>query len=132
MKPIVVAIIDDDQLYHMHVKFRLSSLSPKSRTLTFLNAKEGLDFLSAHSGDELVLPDCIFLDIEMPVMNGWQFLERFKKDMRAFKKDIEIYIFSSLSGIDEKLADYSFLRGCLKKPFDKQQLDDILNNLMKN
>lgn len=132
MKPIVVAIIDDDQLYHLHVKIRLSTLSPGSRTIAFLNGKEGLDFLSSNAGDGLVLPDCIFLDIEMPVMNGWQFLEKFQQIRANFNKSIKIYIFSSLTDIQHKLNGYSFLDGCLEKPFNKEQLDSILNKLLKN
>lgn len=132
MNPITVAIIDDDQLYHLHLKIKLDSISPTSKALTFINGKEGFEYLQANSSDPATLPDCILLDIEMPVMNGWDFLEKFQEIRKHFRKDIAIYIFSALGAIDQKLDEYPFLKGSLKKPFDSRQLNSLLNSLIKD
>ncbi|EPR69362.1 response regulator [Cyclobacterium qasimii] len=73
-----------------------------------------------------IRPDYLFLDINMPEMNGWDFLETFK----PIKKDPEIYILSS--SIDElditKAGQYKKVKNYLTKPLIKQYIKLIFSS----
>lgn len=56
--------------------------------------KPSISFFENKDNSEL-LPDVIFLDINMPIMNGWQFLDEFKKMQNSIDKNITIYLVSS-------------------------------------
>ena len=64
---------------------------PTAGIIEFSNGLDALNFLK--STDEAEdLPELIFLDINMPVMNGWEFMEEFVKIRNTLKKKIDIYI----------------------------------------
>lgn len=71
-----IFIVDDDPITVFGIKKMLQSLYPQRPIHTFPNGKQALDAVKAAmvSGR---LPEVIFLDINMPIMDGWQFLEAF-------------------------------------------------------
>lgn len=73
-------------------------------------------------------PDLVFLDLNMPYLDGWQFLDEFT--INTFeKKLITIYICSSSnSRLDrERFAHYTNLEGYLLKPISKSEVLTVLN-----
>ena len=73
-----VFVVDDDKIYHFVLK---NLLSKNGISVTPCFCENGLDALEAlkQKISTNSLPDVIMLDINMPVMDGWQFLEEFKK-----------------------------------------------------
>lgn len=107
MKKIDIAcVIDDDQVYTFTIKRMIRNSGIADKTLFFHNGKVAIDFFMENAHDVDQLPDLILLDINMPVLDGWQFMDQFVKLMPAIKKKITIYIVSS--SIDED--DYSRAR----------------------
>lgn len=90
---------------------------------------KGCDVITANNGLEALellnrstpLPCLIFLDLMMPVMDGWQFLERLRQEKRAEASSIPVVVVSASS---EKMVEEAKHKsqGYLKKPFRMQQL----------
>ncbi len=123
----ITCIIDDDEIYLFSVKkvIELNNLSDK--VLEFKNGQEAIEFFSQNQQDEDALPDVIFLDINMPVMNGWEFIEEFKKIQPAMSKSITLFVVSS--SVDksdvEKAKSLDPVFDYLTKPITASQLKNI-------
>ncbi|MFX5957095.1 response regulator, partial [Acinetobacter baumannii] len=65
------------------------------KILVFSDGEEALNFLSANIGDNNAVPDIIFLDINMPIMDGWQFLEEYIQLKPRIGKKVTLYMVSS-------------------------------------
>ena len=74
-----VCLIDDDKVYQFTSKMILEATQLTSKIITFFNGQEAIDFFLALENQHIdILPDVIFLDINMPILNGWNFLELFR------------------------------------------------------
>ena len=96
MKQIEIAcIIDDDQVYVFGLKKLIEFSNFCKNVMVFANGEEGLKYLTPLVANAEMLPDVILLDINMPVMDGWEFLEEFIKIKHKLAKNITIYMVSS-------------------------------------
>ena len=75
--PLTICLIDDDSIYQFTAKRIIELLNPLQKVLVFSNGKEAIDYFQASTQCNNEIPDVIFLDINMPVMNGWEFLEAY-------------------------------------------------------
>lgn len=116
-----IFVIDDDLVLQRIMRKMLSNYSDQIQVECYDDGKLGIEGLS----NAEVAPDLIFLDINMPEMDAWQFIEAYKKlDVR---QDIPIYILSS--SIDQRDIDKAMEIGLVKKylikPMKKQDLHMI-------
>lgn len=72
-----ISIIDDDPITVFGIKKMLSAIEASQNIITFPNGKEAIDDIKSRIQDNQDVPEVIFLDINMPIMDGWQFLEEF-------------------------------------------------------
>ena len=120
-------VIDDDRIYHFLLKnlFKQNGIDINA---TFFNngqdAIEAIKLIKEAGGD---MPDLILLDVNMPIMNGWQFLEEYAKLKSLLPKSCTIYMISSSNdevdinkakGYGEIVKDY-FLKPICKEDLDK-------------
>lgn len=93
----LTCIIDDDKIYITLFKKIIETKNLCKNIIVFNNGKESIDYFEAAllNANEEDIPDLIFLDLNMPIMDGWQFLERFNKIKNQFKKTITLYVVSS-------------------------------------
>jgi len=118
-----VVIVDDDKIIMLvHTKMILKSTF-HSDPLSFLNAKDALDhILNNNSAGKTY---CIFLDINMPLMNGWEFLDA----LNQHKIAATILVFMITSSVDkvdkEKAKTYPLVIDLLEKPISLKILEDL-------
>jgi len=95
MKALTYCIIDDDDVHQFTVSRTLQLKNIAKKILTFSDGQQALEFFTSNLSNQDVLPDIIFLDINMPIMDGWQFLHEYKKLIPMLAKRIHIYLVSS-------------------------------------
>lgn len=122
-----VALVDDDPIYTNAFKSILTTWRIFNPFLFFANGKEALDFIRIKEAS--ALPDILLLDLNMPVMNGWVFLENFAGIAPKIGKNISIYLVSS--SIWEKDLSRSqknpLVTAFITKPVFKEKLQEILS-----
>jgi two-component system chemotaxis response regulator CheY len=117
-----ILIVDDSALLHQMYKLVFMRYK-ECRIISAMNGLDGLDKLSQEEGIELVL-----LDINMPVMNGLQFLQAVKKE-EAYK-DLPIIIISTEGKEEDTLRGLSMgARGYVKKPFQPEELHNLIKKM---
>jgi CheY-like chemotaxis protein len=105
-----VFVVDDDKIYHFILKNLLKKNSIPIKINYFENGHEALENLKFGITNNAV-PDLILLDLNMPIMDGWQFLEDFRMLKTIFKLKTEIHLVTSSNAILdlEKAKNYEDL-----------------------
>jgi len=126
-----ICIIDDDDIYQYTITKILQSLKLNKKIIAFSDGEEALDFLIANLYNDDELPDVIFLDINMPIMDGFQFMEEYVKLKPKWNKKITIYmVSSSVDPVDiEKAKNISEISDYIIKPIKAGELQSIMANL---
>jgi len=130
---IKICIVDDDEIYRFTIIKILESLQLPTKTTTFSDGEQALDFISDHLDQDYELPDVIFLDIDMPVMDGFQFMDEYEKIRSRVGKNITIFmVSSSLDPVDiERAKNIGAITDYLVKPLVSVQLRTILEELIQ-
>lgn len=90
-----VFVVDDDKIFHFIIKKLLLNNNINVIPSFFENGMEAIEGLKRKLDTGENQPDLILLDINMPILDGWQFLEEFKVLKKLIQKQIVIYIISS-------------------------------------
>jgi CheY-like chemotaxis protein len=122
--------IDDDSIINYVTENVIKHDYPDAEIHTFLNHENGLKFLQdAHENDE---KKCVvFLDLNMPLITGWEVLDMIQSFGEAMHQRMKIYILSSsATPHDRKKAEsHSLVSGYIEKPLQKESLGTLMTNL---
>jgi len=123
-------LIDDDKLINFY-NTKIVNKHLSFNNVTSVNSgKSALDYLKLAQEGNAIKPDIIFLDLNMPAMNGWEFLEEYKKIDANFIKDIKIVILTTSSNPDDyKKSKFNVhVNDFINKPLTIDILDELLLN----
>jgi CheY-like chemotaxis protein len=123
-----IALIDDDKVFQLIASRSIKAGNFQGRILIFNNGREALEYLEQNAGNPDELPDVIFLDINMPVVDGWMFLDDYIQLKPQLRKSIRVYMISS--SVDSRdisrARSYEDIREYICKPVSQQKFAEIL------
>lgn len=132
-----ILLVDDDEATNFIHKRIIQKSGIDVSIQTVENGKEAIDFLTSSGnfeGKEYPKPGLIFLDINMPVMNGWEFLEVYEKLPEEQKAKILVAMLTtSLNPDDKSKADSNqYINGFVNKPLSKEVILEYMKELEKH
>lgn len=113
-----VFIIDDDPIHQRIAQIMIAKHELFDEYSSYTDAELALEYLRDNVKNTTALPDVILLDLNMPVVDGWDFLEAFEKFQAGISKSIRIFIVTSSVDEKDKLRSqtFSFVKGFISKP----------------
>lgn len=125
-----IMLIDDNIHSNYFNEIKLEQNNACDKITIFMNGKEALDYLVTNKETDV---DLILLDINMPVMNGWQFLSNIERVWREIEKSIPIFILSSsVNTYDkQKSAEYKSVKGFINKPLNDNDLKEMIDYVLQ-
>lgn len=125
-------IVDDDDIYQFTTSLLLKKTDLVNKIIVFSNGLKAINFLKDEMGTKENIPDVLFLDINMPVMDGWEFLEEYLLIKPMMPKTVVIYMVSS--SVNEKdvlkAKSISALSGYLVKPISSQNIMEVILEIL--
>lgn len=121
-------MIIDDNVIDLYIASRMITKNNfGKKVLCYSKAQDALDFLKENQNNEEALPQIIFVDIYMPIMSGFEFLNTYNEFSEKLKKHCDVYVISST------IDDYDIIRASTDvniisfqvKPITKDFLDQI-------
>lgn len=131
MKSVNVFVVDDDDIYQFTIGITLKNISAVNNIRSFSDGAKALEHLLTHQNTNDELPDIILLDINMPVMDGFQFMEEFTELLPKISKNIKVYMVSSSMDPKDikKVERIEAISDYLIKPVNANQIKEILSEL---
>lgn len=123
-----LVLIDDEEMDHLLYRRTVERSGLVDELITFLSAEEALEFLRSDDRPEI---DAILLDINMPRMNGFEFLDAAEREIgHGFAQMVVIMLTTSLNPEDRARADAcSMVKDYLSKPLCAEHLEKIARML---
>jgi two-component system chemotaxis response regulator CheY len=123
-----IALVDDDKIFQLIATRTIRAGNFQGRILTFNNGAEALEYLEQNANNPDELPEVIFLDINMPVIDGWGFMEEYIQLKPQLRKPSRIYMVSSSVDSRDISRAQSFedIREYVCKPVTKEKFAEIL------
>lgn len=126
-----VFLIDDDEVIVYLTNKLIASSEFCENIENFFDAQSALNRLNELRANGELYPDAILFDLNMPVMDGWQFIEAAQK-VTEFRRLNFIVFTTSIDAADKnKSLKYKMIKDFITKPLTPQKLDKILRNIDK-
>ena len=126
-----VLLIDDDQVYLFAATKTIEATGLAGSVEVCTNGLDAIDYLNRIINSSGKLPDVIFIDINMPVMDGWEFLEEYKSLSPRISDPIKIFILSSSVDKNDimRSKEYNSVIDYIVKPVYKEKFSEILQTV---
>jgi len=127
-----VLLIDDDHIFQFITRKNLEATRYTNKIHVCSNGEEAYKFLQANLNNAEEMPHVILLDINMPIMNGWEFLQAYESLPSALTKSIQVFLVtSSMNEADRKYSlQFNTVQDYVVKPLMKEKLVEILDSVL--
>jgi len=124
-------VIDDDYTFRTAALAFFETEGFTGDVEVFVNGLEAYDHLAKIEAASAKPPDLVFLDLNMPVMSGWQFIEKLKRSDHYIQHECSIFILtSSVDSGDYLLSnEYDFIDGYITKPLTKSDFAKVVKEV---
>ncbi len=123
-----VWIVDDNAVFRTLVKMQISKIEKNITVEEFEHGKSAMGAVLKYDSDNQ--PDIILLDINMPVMNGWEFISAYDKLDVNFDRTWIYIVTSSIDPKDfERARDSEYVHDFLVKPIEIDNLKKIFTKV---
>ncbi len=128
-RPVNILLVDDDEINNFISVKLIKKTILNSEIVSCLNGRFAIDQLL--SRDVADLPDIIFLDINMPIMNGWEFLDEYERLNVDPERKIKIFIISSsvFSNDINKAKSYPSVVDFISKPLNMEKIAEVFDRV---
>jgi len=121
-----VCVIDDDKLYVSLITMLIKKNHFAEEILVFQNGQEALKYFEENIDNQNEqLPEVILLDLNMPIMNGWEFLEAIQPYVKGLlKRNVKLNVVSSTINPDEvdRAEKHGIVHHFINKPISKEAI----------
>jgi len=117
-------VVDDDPIFTFLTETQLNQLYNHLHIRSFANGDQAFKALKGAIDGNEEMPDLILLDINMPVMDGWEFVDEYKELMGKLKDNTFIFMVSSTIDINEieMAKNHEDIKGFMSKPLVMEEL----------
>ena len=129
-----IMLIDDDRATTVYNEIIIEEHGAAQEIIIYNSPEEALIYLTTPFTDDKVNPDLILLDINMPRMDGWEFVEAYSNKLKETGDSKTIIMLSTTADKREyeMVETNQFLSGIKSKPLTFEALDDILDIYFKD
>ncbi len=122
-------VIDDDEINIFIIRKIVEKTGAAIEMVSKNNGQQAIDYLNKSIAEGKELPSLVLIDINMPVMNGWEFLEAYQE--LNIDKPVNMYILSSsvYENDIEKTKTYPLVKGFISKPLSMERLNELIQLL---
>ncbi len=124
-------LLDDEDIFNFLSEEVIHQVNPDYQCEVFSESEIALNYISSQIQQNLPVPDVILIDIRMPGMNGFDFLESINQYSESSLKNTVVYILSSSLDLRDhnRAKNFSMVKGFESKPLSEKMVLDIVSNL---
>ena len=126
-------LVDDNESDNFFHQLTIENSNCAEKIICFNMAKDALAYLENNQAPIYVQPDIIFLDINMPGMNGWEFLEAYEKLEDELKSRMVIIMLTTSLSLDdrERAERYASIDEYRNKPLSEEYLTELVEKYFR-
>jgi CheY-like chemotaxis protein len=114
----------DDNFYHQRI---IKKANAAETIISKTSGMAALEFLKSKEDDAYQRPDLIFLDINMPGMNGWEFLKEYEKLDKDLQSRVIVVMLTTSENPDDRMKAVDLIPDFKTKPLTTEMLEKIIN-----
>ncbi len=129
-----ILLVDDDSSTNFLHQLILENAGCAEQLHFAFNGKEAIEFLQQQHQTQSLLPELILLDINMPVMNGWEFLDELHKLPQAIQQAVTVVMLTTSMNPDdeEKAKSIHSVKAFRNKPVSAAMIKELTDAYLNN